>query len=329
MNHRYGIAFRSCIAIAFCLTICFLGIPVVFAGEGYGTHVPIGAEDFMAGALPPGGTKVFINYFQLYNPNKLKDNAGRNQSVPGLGKLDAKTDVVANCFRFIDVTKIKLLGGDLIWDIIVPVVYQHTNLSAGPADLAIGNKTGLGDVEGGVGISWHPSPTFHNILALHAVAPTGSYQKGDDVNIGRNYWSFNPLWLATYIGGKDSPLPGFEVSAKFMYWVNTTNTATHYTSGQEFSIDYLIGQHFGKTWSFGANGNFYYQLTKDKEHGHTALDPFSGKKTGVQGRSLSIGPALQYNFPNQGCLTAKYQFEVDAHNRPLGNLFWLKLVWPF
>ncbi|MBA4418717.1 MAG: hypothetical protein C0392_12535 [Syntrophus sp. (in: bacteria)] len=319
--------------LVLCISLGLLGIPAshTYAGEGYGTHVPVGAEDTMAGALPPAGTKVFLNYFQIYNLKNFKDNAGRNASVPGLGKVDAQSQVVANIFRYVDVTKIKLLGGDLIWDIIIPVVYQHASVSAGMVDIGRQSKTGLGDVEGGIGIQWH-RPTFHNIAAFHIVAPTGAYDRSgtrpDLVNIGRNYWSFNPLWLVTYIGDKNSPIPGFEVSAKMMYFFNTINTATSYTSGQEFSADYFVGQHLGP-WTFGANGNFYYQVTKDKQYGATAYDQFSGLQTGVKGRSFSVGPLVSYNLANKAFITAKYQFGVYEQNRPQGDAFWLKFILPF
>ncbi|OPY68056.1 MAG: hypothetical protein A4E63_02111 [Syntrophorhabdus sp. PtaU1.Bin050] len=154
-----------------------------------------------------------------------------------------------------------------------------------------------------------------------------SYDVNDLSNIGRNYWSFNPIYAFTYIGDKDSPIQGFEVSAKLMYWINTINTATSYTSGQEFAADYLVGQHFGK-WAFGANGHFLYQTTNDKQFGRTAVDPFTGLRTGVRGQYLSIGPAVSYTIP-RGCLTLKYQRDVIEKNRPEGDKFWLKWVYSF
>ena len=98
--------------------------------------------------------------------------------------------------------------------------------------------------------------------------PTGQYSKNDLSNLGRNYYSFNPLWAFTYIGDKNSPIPGFEISSKFMYMINTINAETSYTSGQEFRMDYLIGQHVGN-WAFGINGQFLYQTTVDKQYGKT------------------------------------------------------------
>lgn len=307
---------------------CLTAFPVYEVWAVESSHVPAGAEDTFAGALPPAGTKVFIDYFLLYNPGSFKDNSGNNAAVPGLGKVNFKTDVVVNSLRYIDVTKFKLLGGDFVWNVIVPVVYQHTSLSAGAADFGSQSKTGLGDIEFGGGIQWHFNPRWHMIGALEVVAPTGQYSKSDMVNIGSNFWSFNPLVAITYIGDKDSPVPGFEASSKIMYWINTINTETSYTSGQEFAADYFVGQHLGK-WTLGGAGNVYYQTTKDKQYGQTASDTFTGQRNGNKGKQFTVGPLVSYNIADKGCITAKYLFPVVEENRPQGNSFWLKFIWTF
>jgi hypothetical protein len=313
---------------ALCLSLFY--ISAVLAGEGYGNHYAGGNEDFMMGALPPAGTSIFINYLMGYNATALKGDTG---SKVGLGpnnnpKVDFKLNVLINAFRYIKVTNVKLLGGDLGWHVVVPVGYQKVSMDASPVvDMGTQAKTSLGDIEAGIGIAWHPTKTFHHLASFDIVAPTGAYDKDDLSNLGRNYWSFNPIYAFTYLGDKDSPIPGFEVSAKLMYWINTINAATSYTSGQDFSMDYLVGQHIGN-WAFGANGHLLYQITNDKQYGSNARDPFTGEATGVKSRYFSIGPAISYNLP-RGCLTFKYQRDVWEENRPEGDKFWLKLTHMF
>ncbi len=171
------------------------------------------------------------------------------------------------------------------------------------------------------------------------MAPTGQYGTAagsgsssrqfiaDPANLGRNYWSINPLYAVTYLGDKNSPLPGLELSAKFMYWVNTVNAATSYVSGQEFSADYLIGYHMGKL-AVGANGFYRLQTTDDKQFGRTAVDPLTGLATGIRGDVWSIGPALSYEIPH-GCLTLKWQHDIYAKNGPEGDKVWLKWIFAF
>ncbi|OPY68057.1 MAG: hypothetical protein A4E63_02112 [Syntrophorhabdus sp. PtaU1.Bin050] len=138
----------------------------VLAGENYGTNYAGGNEDFMMGALPPADTSIFINYLVSYNSSTLRDNAGRTQSLtaPPLGnpKVDFKINVLVDALRFIQVTKVKVFGGDLLWHVILPVGYQKLSMSAGPVDMGSQSKYGLGDIEAGVGIAWHPCKTFHH-----------------------------------------------------------------------------------------------------------------------------------------------------------------------
>ncbi len=50
------------------------GLSCLCNRAGYRVLYPGGNEDFMTGALPPPGTKDFINYFQDYQVNQLNGN---------------------------------------------------------------------------------------------------------------------------------------------------------------------------------------------------------------------------------------------------------------
>jgi hypothetical protein len=346
MGKRRGVL--SLAVLILCFSLCYLGIQAspVYAGEGFGSHYPGGNEDFMAGALPPAGTSVFINYMVDYNANTLNGNSGNSAKIMGApsfthlnGNVNFNLNVFVDAMRYVKVTKIHLLGGDLVWHVIVPVGYEHVTLNAinGASLLGPSSKTGLGDIETGMGIAWHHSKTLHSIFAFDIVAPTGDYSgsgtsarnfAADPACLGRNYWSFDPLYAITYLGDKNSPIPGLELSAKFMYWVNTVNSATSYVSGQEFSADYLIGYHPSPKWAFGANGFYRYQTTNDSQYGKTAVDPLTGFATGVRGNVWSIGPAITYEIPH-GCLTLKWQHDIYAQDGPEGDKFWFKWIFAF
>ncbi|MGD0230116.1 MAG: transporter [Syntrophorhabdales bacterium] len=339
--------------VALCAALGFLAAPQVYAGEGFNNHYIGGNEDFLAGALPPAGTSVFLNYLVDYNIGGLKDNAGRNANLtnPALvgnhsASVSANVQVLADALRFVQVTKVKILNGDLIWHVIIPFGYEHNGNefigNGGRSQYFPGapsSVVGLADIEAGMGIAWH-CPTFHQVAAIDIVAPTGTYDgisgttnsartfAVNPADLGRNYWSIDPLYAFTYLGDKSSPLPGLELSAKLMYWINTVNSATSYVSGQEFDADYLVGYHFNKNWSFGANGYILYQTTRDTQFHRTAIDPLTGLATGLMGREYSVGPALMYDF-GRGCLTLKWQHDVYAENRPEGDKYWLKFIYPF
>jgi hypothetical protein len=331
----------SLAVLVLCISLCYLGTPV-YAGENFGSHYPGGNEDFMTGALPPPGTNILMHYMVDYNANQLNGNNGSAARGGPLGqKVSFNLNVLLDALRFVHVTKCKILGGDLVWHVILPVGYEHVGLSVNvPGGTAYGpgfpsSQTGLGDIEWGLGIGWHHSPTLHSVLAFDIVSPTGSYQNQtrtavvvDPANLGRNYWSFDPLYCITYIGDKNSPIPGLELSSKFMYWVNTVNTATSYVSGQEFIADYTVGYHPSPKWAVGLNGYYRYQTTNDYRYGETAKDPLTLLPTGVVGKEWSLGPAVTVDIPH-GCLTFKWQHDLEAQNAPLGDKFWLRWIYAF
>lgn len=290
-----------CLAI---LVLCGFLIPGMqaMATEGGGGAYPNGAEDFMSGAVPPPGT-YFINYFDFYSAGRFKDKDGRTAPF----KFDA--DVYANTFRLIHVTNFKLLGGYWGMHIFLPLVKMDVHSS--PA--GNGHKEGLGDIIIDPFIlSWH-GKNWHIATGIDIYCPTGSFSKTRAANIGRNYWTFEPIVAGTYV--TDS---GFEVSAKFMYDFNTYNPDTRYHSGQEFHVDYTVGQKIGGL-SFGAGGYYYQQTTSDKTEG-----PVNYGK----GMTVAVGPQLKYDYKNMSLLL-KYLFEVESVNRPQGNNLWAKFVYAF
>lgn len=285
------------------VSIVILAGAAALASEGGGNHYPGGNEDFMAGAAPPPGF-YFLNYLSAYNANELLDNSGNK--VP----VDFKLDAVANVFRFIYSSKVNVLGGNLVLHTLIPVANVHVSV-AGNGD----SKTGVGDIVIGPAVAWH-TKNLHFVAALDVVAPTGSYNEKDLANIGRNYWSFNPIFAVTYLSDD-----GWEASGKFQYFINTTNNTTDYRSGDEFSVDYLLGKHIGNL-NIGINGHYLIQTTDDSMKSEPAN--FDGNRGSV----FSVGPAVQYTYKNM-FFTAKYQVDTNVKNRPEGQTFWFKFMYAF
>lgn len=278
-----------------------LSVGPAAATEMGGGAYPSGAEDFMAGAVPPPGF-YFIDYLTHYRADKLTMGG---QAVPN---FDLKA--TANVFRFIYVTKQQVLGGFWGMHAFLPIV----NL-----DVTAGNRsqsnTGIGDIIIDPFIlSWH-SKNWHAVTALDIYLPTGAYDANDLANIGRNYWTFEPIVGFTYVS--DS---GFDVSAKIMYDFNTKNNDTHYQSGQEFHFDYTVAKKFDNL-SVGVGGYYYKQTTDDKVNGVKVAD-------GLKGQVFAIGPQVKYDYRNMSFIL-KYQTETNVKNKPDGDKFWLKFVYAF
>ncbi len=291
------------------LAVSLLATTPVGATEGGGGHYPNGAEDFMAGALPPPGT-YFINYLNYYTADRFNDEDGN--------KLFDKFDlnVLANTLRFVHVTDVQLLGAS--WAVHAFVPFVHVDAKLRP----VAGAPTLDDDRGALGdiildpfiLGWH-SKNWHFTVGLDIYVPTGAYDEDDLANVGRNYWTFEPVAAFTFLSDE-----GFEASAKFMYAFNTENKDTDYKSGQEFHVDYTLGYHTGP-WSLGLGGYYYKQTTKDKVDGDTFLD-------GFKGQAFAFGPQVKYDYKNMS-FTLKWQHETSVENRPEGDVFWAKFLVAF
>jgi hypothetical protein len=294
---------------------------VVFATEGGGNAYPNGAEDFWCGAVPPPGT-YFINYFLYYHADEFNNGKGENVDE------DFDLEAVVNTFRFIHVTKHKILGGFWGMHIFIPLWNLDVTATT-PAGVKSDTQTGIGDIIIDPFIlSWH-SKNWHFATGVDIYMPTGRYDAGRDsdeydlANTSRNYWTFEPIVAFTYQSDF-----GLEVSSKFMYDINTNNPDTDYRSGQEFHFDYTVGYKINN-WRIGVGGYYYKQITDDKINGKVVEFPKPlGFPDGFKGQAIAVGPQLKYDYKNMSFIL-KYHREFEVENRPEGDNFWFKFVYAF
>ncbi|WP_321492388.1 transporter [uncultured Desulfobacter sp.] len=287
------------------LAMFFFPFYSTFAAEGGGSAYPGGNEDFMCGALPGPGFYPIV-YALYYTADEYRD--GNGNKTPG----DFDLDVMGAAFRFIYVSDMKLFGADVAWHAIIPVIDTQVDISSAGIDAS---TAGLGDIEvSALVLGWHLNKNFHVVGSLDVWLPVGEYDVDDAASPGRNYWTVAPIAVFTYLS--DS---GFELSAKLQYLINSENSDTDYTTGNEFICDYLVGKHVGN-WMFGLNGMLYLQTTDDELSGNDISNS--------KGRAFSVGPALQYNYKNM-FLNAKVQFDTNVENRPKGEKYWIKFMYAF
>jgi len=271
-------------------------------GGGLGVY-PDGLENYLSGALPPPGVHALL-YGGLLKYDKVRDNAGHQIAIPDFG-----VDVAVLAPRLIWVTKEKLLGGDLAWHAVLPLL--NVKFKAAGASWS---STGLGDISFGPALGFHASPSLHYVAAVDVVAPTGRYSSSDPSSLGKNYWSIQPILAISQIDPA-----GFNADAKLMLDLNRRNTATQTTSGRALHADYALGWGFGNGWAAGVGGHVFLQTSSDSG---PAAAP--GKA-----RVVAIGPSLRY-FDGKGTLlTLKLQQEFSVRNRPEGRQLFVKASLPF
>ena len=291
---------------------------------GTGHYIP-GATSSFIDMLPDRDTSsvVYANAFTYYEGTA---GAGKDLEFGGLLTADAKGTVYSDTSLFLYQAPWKILGGQPAVELLVPYVWlkvQGDVMLAGrkisPAVFREDTANGIGDVEVfPVMMGWKLGD-FKWQGQFGVYAPSGTFNKGDLANIGRNYWTFEPKAAVSYLSSKI----GLEVTAFAGFDFNTENGTTDYQTGDQFHLDGTIAQHlplFGGFIGGGVNGYFYQQITGDSGSG--------AKLGGFEGMTAGIGPSFSYAYKIGDCDLAgevKWLPEVDVSNRLKGDYLWVKL----
>ena len=269
----------------------------------------LGAEGWYAGALPPPGFHL-LNYSLYYNAHVMKgEDAGEVDSPPFTG---FNTSVVAQVIRPMYVSDTKILGGNLFWHAVVPILDKRQS-----SDYFRDSEGGLGDIYlNPVSLAWH-KPPFHYGVGLDVIAPTGEYDEDKLTNVGNNHWTMEPVFAFSYLGKS-----GLCASTKWMYDYHTENHDIDYKEGQQLHLDYNIGYRFGPegAWKAGVGGYWLTSLEDDTLDGNTLH--------GSKERVYAAGPSIQYGKKGWS-VALKAQKEFEAKNRPEGTSYWLKVIYSF
>lgn len=299
------------------------------AEEGGSAHYLPGQTASFIDAFPgkPGGLAVF-NYFTCYEAS-----TSPNLNLPLGGLITAGIDatVYADTLAAVYQTPWDVLGGGLAFGVAVPYVWVEVEGSAqriGPGGVP-GPVFSARDTEVGIGdmtiipfmLGWTNLVKDLKLDArLGIFAPTGDYEQGRLANVGKNYWTFEPGIMASWLSSKI----GTEVSLYTGVDFNTANDETDYTSGTSLHLDLTIAQHlplFGGFVGVGANGFYYQQISNDSGSGARLGD--------FEGMTIGVGPVLSYVRPigknTQLLAELKWLPELDVEKRLEGDYVWFKL----
>ncbi len=321
--HRGVITHAPCGSIgriARCLTALWIAgvLGSASASEyGIGTYRP-GQVDLFAGLLGPPGTAIVKDYFLFQNGSESALTSDRAFAIR------AHTVTYTEAVLAFYVTRYSVLGASLGFGTILQARIADQTLHSGPVGLP---ATRRHSVVGGFGdlivvpliLNWHFN-RLHVLGALGMYAPTGSYDRARVINIGLNRWSIEPdvgvTWLDDDTGQHFSLFAG--------YTINAENPATHYRSGDEFHIDFVLAQHMARGWVAGITGYAVQQTTADSGSG----DAFGA----FRGRVFGLGPLIGKTVKVAGFpinISIKYDFEFAGQNRVVGDELWLMATFRF
>ncbi len=297
--------------------------------------VPLSAEEGGASRYVPGNMATLIDL----PPTKAgwvfetmylhyQGDASASGTFPNAGLVTAGLDATSDAL---------IMGG--LYTFETPVLESHFSMGAFlpyiwmdvDANVVAGGTTGIrSDSADGIGditllpamMAWKfDSWQYSAILSVYA--PTGDYTAGDLANVGRNYWTFDPVLQVSYNNAKT----GFNAAIFTGITLNTENNDTNYQSGSAFHIDASVqqllpvGQGF---MSVGFNAFYYNQFDGDSGSGANLGD--------FKGRDFGVGPALGYILPvgeNTLVAEARWLPELDTRKRLSGDYIWVKLVYQF
>lgn len=273
-----------------------------FGGSNY---MPGFYGDFGMASLGPAG--FYLNNFLGYY----------HASANGTGG-----DMLLDMPGLIGVTDWHALGGRFAWALYPAGMYSNATFAATPTSpRKFTEQAGAGDMYVvPAALNWEGEGW--SLLAFQGIVPpSGNYSASRDLNLGRNYWSFDSnLSVTRLFAGGD-----FEFSGNVGIMVNAQNPATDYRTGTELHLDYLLGYHLNPVVSLGVAGSYYTQLEADSGKG---VPDFL-----ADGEAATIGPAamatLKVGEGQELNLAAKWLHEVTASNHTPGDYVLVRTILGF
>lgn len=293
-----------------------------WAEEGGSGHYAPGAVASFVDQMPGRPAWAVANYFMYYS-----GSANGREALPIGGQVSygLESQAWANSVLVLRETDFSLLGGKYGFAFAIPLVGIDAKADVtGP----LGNTFRERDDTAGIGdITVYPfmvgwvSGDVKGDVRLGVYVPTGAYEKGRLANVGKNFWTFEPLATVSWLSSKT----GLEMTGFAGFDFNTWNTETDYKSGTVFHFDGTVAQHLPVkdlgVIGFGATGFYYQQLTADSGSGAALLGD-------MKGRSVGIGPVVSY-IGKVGTTDVvaelKWLPELDTVHRLEGDYIWFKV----
>lgn len=277
------------------------------AGSG---HYVSGAEGIKAATLPPAG--VYWRVYNLfYTADDLRDKHGDKVNA------DFDVNVFAMVNRLVYSSGIEILGGNLVADICVPLVYTDISMKAGGMTLFDDNEFGLGDIliEPAI-LAWH-GPRYDAALGVGVYLPTGDFDADEPASPGKGFWT--GLFTAGATLYLDEART-WSASVLSRYEVHSEQDDTNVTPGNDFHFEWGLGKTLAKTWDVGLAGYCRWQVTDDSGPG----------TTDDREQAYAAGPEVSVFVPEWGLglsLRSLWEFENKVNSQ--GNVTTLMIMKAF
>jgi len=292
--------------------------PSIFAEEGGTGHVAPGGVATLIDAAPtrPGWVvePIYVHYEGEFKTSK---------QVPIGGLISFGLDATVDTFTLgaLYTFDKKVWGAYYSAGIYVP--YAWMDIKGNVNERQVHDRAqGIGDITLIPGMLAWKNDYWQYETSLSIYAPTGDYTAGKLANPGLNYWTADPMIGASY--SNDDTGLNFGVHAGVTF--NSENSATDYDSGSMFHIESSMQKLFplGKGFmALGVDAFYFEQITSDSG---------SGARQDFKGRTLGVGPVINYILPlgsDSLVIEAKWLPESNTNHRLDGDYIWLKAAYQF
>jgi len=312
--------FKLLFSIVLSFYLCFQFSTQASAEEGGAGHYVPGSAATLIDVAPSQEGWVIQPLFLYYDAE-----FDGSKTIPTGGLVSTGLDVSATSVTLGGVYsfKNKVMGATYSAGLYVPLLWLDVTGTVENYSKS-DSVGGLSDIALVPAVLVWKSGSWQYDVAFPIYAPTGDYEVGQLANLGLNYWTFDPTFGIVYNNAKT----GFNAGLHGGVTVNTENSDTNYDSGSvvhaEVSAQQLLPTKIG-VFGIGVNAFMYEQITDDSGTGAT--------NGGFQGRSLGVGPVLDYIIPTENNGTFVFELkwlpELDTKNRVEGDYIWFKAAWQF
>jgi len=295
-----------------------LGSAVVRADDNKTGHYVNGVEGIKGASLPPPGKYLRV-YSALYTAGKLTDqdgdsiNAVPNPQGPEEPPIPVDFDVTVFALvpRFIWISDMEVLGGNLGADALIQLIYTDVELDPVMSD----DQFSMGDlyVEPCV-VAWH-GPRYDAAAGLSAYIPIGDYKSSDPASPGKDFWTGMLTAGATlYLDAERT----WSASILARYETHSEKDGSDVTLGDDFHFEWGVGKTLQKTWDVGVSGYCHWQVSDDCGDD---VDADATWDKDVHDSVLAVGPEVVGFCPKtKAFVSLRSLWEFNAEDRPEGNI---------
>jgi hypothetical protein len=266
-------------------------------------HFTPGGSGYKLATLPPPGL-YYLMYNVWYQADDYYGSSGNK--IPG----NTKVTVLSQTHRFVWTTNVKILGGDLLFDLLIPISYSDmgSTLTRGRES----NNFGLGDISSHVTLTWH-KPRYDFLISNCVFFPTGQYRQDEATSPGQGFWGIQPtIGLTWYFDEART----WTWSTVLRYEFSFKQRGTDKREGQILHMESSLGKSFGG-FNLALSTAGSWQTTNTKTG--TVIDP--GKSS-----RFALGPEVGVALP-QGFGNLSFRVLFDVHAKKTSKGIMSVLTW--